>query len=205
MMKKSYILLLYLFVHGFFQPYELLAQYVDVENAKSAAKNLHESVLIVRFPVNGPKIRYLQNRIKTSQNEKTRKNFTKELAAAEELNKIRFTALYSALKNKYTFSPFLIMPDSNYNVFLKGKNEVFFNEKAEIDPTLLCKNNTYYLLISGDNQDQYVLVNKELQKLDKPFPHRATIFLSGLTRVINRGKYYTKQIDWMNKRLVNLL
>ena len=97
------------------------------------------------------------------------------------------------------------MPDSNYNVFLKGKNEVFFNEKAEIDPTLLCKNNTYYLLISGDNQDQYVLVNKELQKLDKPFPHRATIFLSGLTRVINRGKYYTKQIDWMNKRLVNLL
>jgi hypothetical protein len=204
-MNKSYILLLYLFLFGIFLPCELPGQYIDVENAMLEAKKLQHNVLIVRFPVNGPKIRYLQNRIKTTENEKARKNLTKELAAAEELNKIRFTALYSSLKKSYTFSPFLIMPDSNYNLFLKGENKVFLNEYGKKDPSLLCKNNDYFLLITGENQDQYVLVNKDLQKLDKPFPHRATVFMSGLTRVFNRRKYYTKQIEWINKKLFNLL
>jgi hypothetical protein len=183
----------------------VFGQFSDQEFAREEAKRLRENVLIIRLPVNGPKIRFLKNKIQEVSDEKIKKSLQEELNGTEEVNKQKFTALVDALEKEYFFSSYLILPDSNYHVFVKGNQHVFLDKSGAIDPSFSLGQKQYFLLISGENEDQWVLVNADLRRIDKPFPHRATIFLSGLTRVLNRRRYYEKQFNWFNKKLNALL
>lgn len=185
---------------------EIVAQnYEDELEARRSARKLAESVLIVRLPVNGPKIRYLTQALEKAVEPKARKNIREELEGAKELNYQKFNAIRRALQNQYRFSAFLILPDSAYLAFTKGKQQVFLGEDGQIDPSLSCNNKDHFYLICGENDDQWVLVDQNLNRLDRPFPYRSTIFLSGIRRVFSRNNYYEKQIKWFNLKLKSLI
>lgn len=177
----------------------------DEPEARNSAKTLSESVLIVRLPVNGPKIRFLSQKIKNTTDEKIKNQLQSQLDAAEALNLEKLNAIRNALKEYYTISPFLIMPDSSYTEFLKQEKDVFIGENGVVDPAIELKFDDYFFLITGENDDQWVLVDKNLMPEDRPFPHRATVFLSGLRRAFAREVYYKKQIKWFNVKLKALL
>lgn len=203
---KNRILILGLLVIISFKPIYLEGQtYYDEAEARQLANSLKESVLIVRLPVNGPKIRYLTNAIERAANEKVRNALKAELRETHALNEKKHSAIRNALTDYYQISPFLIMPDSSYLAFTKGKQQVFLDENGQLDVNLSCPSQDYFLLISGENDDQWVLVDKHLLRQDKPFPYRSTIFLSGLRRVFARDNYYAKQVKWFNAKLKNLL
>lgn len=186
--------------------HEIGAQsYIDEPEARRSARKLAESVLIVRLPVNGPKIRYLTQYLENTVDPKARLFIESELEAAKALNFKKFLAISNALQNQYQFSAFLILPDSAFLDFTRGKQQVFLGENGKIDTNLTCKFKEYFYLIGGENDDQWVLVDQNLNRLDKPFPYRSTIFLSGLRRVFSRNNYYEKQIKWFNLKLKSLL
>lgn len=204
-MKGKILVWVTLGVLFFIRPGHISAQYESSEYAREQARKLRESVMIVRLPVNGPKIRFYKNKLKEAGDPVKKEAIQKELTEAENLNRQKFESIRQALKSSYTFSPYLILPDSNYLAFEKGRRDVFYNGEGKIDPAIHFKGEAYFLLIAGDNDDQWKLVNKDLRQVGKPFPHRATIFLSGITRVINRQRYYEKQIRWFNQKLKSLL
>lgn len=189
----------------FLIPISVTCQFADLEFARSEAHRLHEGILVVRLPVNAPKIRYYKTKLKEVEVDKNRKALLKELNNVMELNRLRFENIQEALSNHYTFSQFAILPDSNYLAFLAGKRDVFLNKNGLSGEHVSIQDNNYFLLITGENEDQWVLVNSDLRRLDSPFPHRATIFLSGLTRVLNCKKYYIKQMLWFQQKLSELI
>ncbi|MFZ1706062.1 MAG: hypothetical protein WAT79_17075 [Saprospiraceae bacterium] len=204
MIYRSLVFWLLLPIYILF-PNVTYGQFEDVDYAKSAAKRLQEGVLVVRLPVNAPKIRYFKAKLKEVEGEKQKIRLADDLQRTLSINQQKFEAIHEALKENYTFSRFLILPDSNYNAFVAGEKHVFINENGQVDPRITLEDKKYFLLISGENEDQWVLVNSDLKRLDNPFPHRATIFLSGITRVINCKKYYFKQMRWFQQKLSALI
>lgn len=173
----------------------------SLEYAREQAGKLKQGVLVFRLPVNGPKIRFYKNKLSETTDPVKRDAIRKELDLAEELNRQKQEALRRAIEKEYTFSDYLILPDSNYLAFEKGKRDVFYNRDGKIDASVSTTKGIDFLMISGANEDQWTLVDKNLRPVGKPFPHRSTIFLSGLTRVFNRQRYYEKQMRWFNQKL----
>jgi hypothetical protein len=182
----------------------LEAQYSDYDYAQTAARKLRESVLVVRVPVNGPKVRYLKTKIKEPVDSKARQSLQKELDYAENDNRERFDAIREVFKSQYTFSDVLFLPDSSYLDFENDKKVKIYKVSGE-EILINKKPQTYFLLIAGENADQWILVNDGLKPLGKPFPYRATVFMSGLRRVFYRKTYYRKQISWFQKKLEALM
>jgi hypothetical protein len=182
----------------------LKAQYSDYDYAQSEAQKLKESVLIVRVPVNGPKVRYLKTKIKESIDSKARQSLQKELDYAENDNRDRFDAIREVFKSQYTFSDVLFLPDSSYLDFENDKKVKIYKDSGE-EILITKKPQTYFLMIAGENSDQWILVDAGLRPIGKPFPYRATVFMSGLRRVFYRKTYYRKQISWFQKKLEALM
>lgn len=204
-MKGKILIWVPVFILFFFQPEHTAAQVENYEYAREQARKLRGGVLIVRLPVNGPKIRFYKNKLKEARDPLQKEAIQKELSAAENLNRQKFESLCQALRSGYTFSPYLILPDSNYLAFEKGRRDIFYSKECKTDTAFHFKEEGYFLLIAGDNEDQWNLVNRDLRPVGRPFPLRATIFLSGLTRVVNRQRYYEKQMRWFNQKLNSLL
>lgn len=182
----------------------LKSQDSDYDYAKREAQKLKESVLIVRVPVNGPKIRYLKTKLKETEEVAIRNSIQQELEYAEKDNQSRFDAIREVIKSQYSFSDVLFLPDSSYLDFDNDKKVKVYHTNGETS-FLTKKPETYFLMISGENFDQWVLVNAGLKPLDKPFPHRATVFMSGFRRVFYRKTYYRRQISWFQKKLEALM
>jgi len=149
-MKKQVRLQTFLFIFLMAGLNSVFGQGVyDEPEARLSAEKLAKSVLIVRLPVNGPKIRYLTQKIKNATNEKVSQDLQSELDAAKELNLKKFNAIRNALSEHYTVSPFLIMPDSSYLAFTKDEKVGFIGENGNIDPGLVLNFEEYYFLVSG--------------------------------------------------------
>lgn len=182
----------------------LNAQDPDLDYAQREAQKLRESVLIVRVPVNGPKVRYLKTKIQETNETAKQYVLQQELEETEKDNQSRFEAIREVLKSHYSFSEVLILPDSSFLDFDNNKKVKVYRTNGE-NNFLTKKPDTYFLLIAGENFDQWVLVNSDLKSVGAPFPYRATVFMSGLRRVFYRETYYKKQIIWFQKKLKTLL
>lgn len=180
-------------------------EYVDYIGAKDHASQLHNHTLVVRFSTYAPKLRYLKNSLLNSNDEKASNALQKEISALEINNQERLYYLKNALEEEYKFSKFLIMPDSLYKSFINGTKNVFFNDQFEIDSSINLEGKIYYMLINGSNEDQWILVNQDLRQIDRPFPYKATVFMSGLRRVLFPDEYYKRQLRQLNSRLFELI
>ncbi|MBK8621430.1 MAG: hypothetical protein IPN79_06650 [Saprospiraceae bacterium] len=182
----------------------LRSQDSDYDYAQMEAQKLKESVLVVRVPVNGPKIRYLKTKIKESVDIKILQSLQEELDHTEKDNQNRFETIREVFKSQYTFSDVLFLPDSSYLDFENDKKVKIYKDSGE-EILITKKPQMYFLLVAGENADQWILVNDGLKPLDKPFPYRATVFMSGFRRVFYRKTYYKRQISWFQKKLDALL
>jgi len=183
---------------------KLSAQKPINQTAITEASRLKNGVLIVRFPVFAPKIRFLKNKLNSPNAFKSKEKIQKQLQEVYELNDFKFQLLYSIMEKEFNFTRVVYMPDSLYKSFLDGNKSVFINKDGSLDSSISISEN-YYLLISGTHDDQWVMVDKHLNIPESPFPHRILVFLSGIRRVFAREKYYQMQIRGFNKKLSRLV
>jgi len=203
MLAQNHLVLLLIFI---ILPFALSAQeYVDNIGAKDHARQLRNHTLVVRFATYAPKLRYLKTKLLNSNDEKTSRAIQKEILALENNNQERLNFLKNALEEEYKFSKFVIMPDSLYKNFISGTKFVFFNDQFVIDSSINLEGKIYYMLINGSNEDQWILVNQDLRQIDRPFPYKATVFMSGLRRVLFPDEYYKRQLRQLNSRLFELI
>lgn len=179
----------------------VVGQAENLDYAREQARILKKGTLVFRLPVNGPKIRFYKNKLKETQDPAKQNEIREALDLAEKLNRQKFEALRNAIEKEYTFSDYVIIPDSNYLAFEKGNRNIFYNRDGVIDPAVAPEKDIRFLMIAGANEDQWTLVDTDLRPIGKPFPYRSTIFLAGLTRVFNRQRYYEKQMRWFNQKL----
>lgn len=183
---------------------KISAQKSFEKTAFTEAARLKNGVLIVRFPVYAPKIRFLKNKLNASSSEKIRAKIKKQLQEVYDLNEYKFRLLDSIMEKEFRFTRVVYMPDSLYKSFLNGNRIVFLNSEGVIDSNISIGED-YYLMISGIHDDQWVLVDEHLNIPEPPFPHRIIVFLSGIRRVFAREKYYQIQIKGFNKKLSKLI
>jgi hypothetical protein len=164
-----------------------------------------ETALLVRVPVFGKKINYLTQALtKPNLNPKARASFEKQLKTTITENKAYFDIITEGFKTNYTSSEVFFVPDSLFKQFNAGRRDVFLNENNEIDPSIKGPKDDYLLMIQGNSVEQLLLVDKNGNQLDKPFPYKRNTFLPAFKKLFEREKYMSKQIAWFDKKLTEI-
>ncbi|MBK9150210.1 MAG: hypothetical protein IPM26_04125 [Saprospiraceae bacterium] len=173
--------------------------------ARKAANELAQGALVVRVFTNAGKLRQLRSLLQSPEiSRSTRMKLEKQLADTEQENDRYWKDITTSFAENYSFSKVYFMPDSLYREFAEGRENVFWNERRQIDPDIKVQRDSYFLMITGDNTDQLILVTKDLVRLDKPFPHRIVTFLPSFKRIFNRKSYFDSQIKGFDSKLHNL-
>jgi len=161
-----------------------------------------ETALLVRVPVFGKKINYLTQALdKPNLNPKARASFEKQLKITITENKAYFDIITEGFKTNYTSSEVYFVPDSLFKEFNAGRRDVFLNENNEIDPSIKGPKAEYLLMIQGNSVEQLLLVDKNGNQLEKPFPYKKNTFLPAFKKLFDKENYMSKQIAWFNKKL----
>ena len=178
----------------------------DYSIAKEYALQLKNSTLIVRVFTNGHKIKQLQAFVNMKDiNPKTKLKLQKQLDQAQSEHDKYYEDLKSVMNEHFTFAPAMYMPDTLFKAFTEGRNDVFWNEKKLIDPAIQLSREEYFVLVTGENPEQLILVNKYLQVLDLPFPSKINVFWPAFKKIFNSRSYLENQVKSFQKKLDNLI
>ncbi|MBC7884519.1 MAG: hypothetical protein H7X99_03545 [Saprospiraceae bacterium] len=172
--------------------------------AEQAAK-MENSCLVFRVPVQAGKIRYLKNALSNSQLTPAKTTSLKsQLASTIKTNNDYYALIRSGFTAHFDATQVYFVPDSLFKAFEGGKKDVFLNENNQVDPTIQCLTDEYFLMIQSEHAEQFLLVNKNGNRLDSPFPYKKNTFLPGFKRLLSKKKYMHNQIKWFNEKLIDL-
>lgn len=204
-LKKRFMLVCMLFSLLGVLPVLLSAQ-DNIYYAAKAAKELQEGTLAIRVFTNPGKLRQLRKLLASDEiSESSRRKLEKQLRDTEKENDDYWNDLTHAVSAHYTFSKVVYMPDSLYKNFEAGEDAVFWDNARNIDTSVKMDRSSFFLLITGDNSDQLILVTKDLVRLDHPFPDRIVTFLPSFRRIFNRRGYFEKQLKGFQTKLEALI
>ena len=168
--------------------------YLNQENNK----NNTNFCVIVRYPVHANKLNQLQ---KQMNNPKTAASALKTYKQTIEENSEYFNLLNNTFKEYFNATPYFFLPDSSFKVFNTNPHGLFVNEKEQTDPSLSCPYEQYYLLINGNDEDQWLFVTKDLVRAPEPLPYKKKIFFPAFKKIFNRPGYLATQVKYFNEQL----
>ena len=169
------------------------------------ANKLHNSNLIVRVPTQSKKIKYYESLLSNkSLSEKVKINYAKLNEGFRVQDSIYFENLAIGFNRYYTFSSIYYVQDTDFKLFIEGSREVFVRPHFDENQILECECNEYYIMTVERETNQFILTNSNLQKLQAPFPHKKSTFLSSFKKIIDLNTYIHNQIKWFNENLFKL-
>jgi len=169
------------------------------------AEEWKDACLIVRIPVNAPKIRYLRNAISDPKiNRKSKSALQIQLIKTLDENKIYFDLIQNGFNKKFFAKEVYFLPDSLYKSYMAGEKTGFLNKNNELDSSIECYSRQTYFIITGKDADQLLFVDRDLNKADSPFPHKKNTFLPAFRKLINKQGYINSQIEYFNEKLLSI-
>ncbi len=180
-------------VHALGQGYDAGADYDTLGSqgrhaiAEQAIKDLKNGVLVVRLKTGSNKLGAMQ-RVANSPDvtESERKMFAERIAAYQKEVDQENEWLVRSLKEHYSFSETLYMPDTSAHQLKKGvQSGYFLNGEMQPDPTISLGGKPYLVLFYGNaispgksGIEGLVLLDANLKELVEPFP-----FFSGISTI----------------------
>ncbi len=171
--------------------------YTQNDSYHSQALNT-DFCVIVRYPVHANKLSLLQKQLNNPEMAvSARKIYDQTI----QDNSAYFNLITNTFKEHFNVVPYFFLPDSSFKVYNVNPQGLFVNDKEMIDPSLSCPYNQYYLLITGNDEDQWLFVTKELVRAPEPLPFKKKIFFPSFKKIFNRTGYLATQIKYFNEQL----
>ncbi len=184
------VILIFISNLGLAQPvvHEISASKARAIRSDSCIIALQNSTLIVRLPSFRKKIEALETIEKKHKSKRQRKIAAKRKKKQILERNFIHQSIIEGMYKYYTFSNFRITSDAFWEDFLNGKREnIFFNSKAEIDPTIKFNGDAYMMMRYGkkdfrlmnDQDIGFIVADSDQIDLNKPFPYFFDVFHTG--------------------------
>jgi hypothetical protein len=177
------------------------------DRAKDSIKELKEGVLILRLESHDKKIAKLTELKEKSMGYKRKEIESRIQYTIQERDEThRF--LLEAFREKYSFSDYLVMYDTETIALFRGEREgIFLNDELEADPSIVMNTENYFIAELGYTDPQkdarvfgLIVLDAQSKKLDRPFPYFSKLNDPDLPWV-SPDKTYRKTVAILNRDL----
>ena len=174
LIRTIFALLLTLFFADFINAQDYREQ---MTSSEQAIYDLREGTAIVRLYMNNPKSKRLEELIKRKDlSDKERSRLQKQLDDHLRERKNYAINTIKAFDEYYDFAKVLFMPDYLTTALNQGKiSEIFYNDKAEIDPFIKLETENYFIIGRGNRDEDFIVLDAQGRPLPNEFPARVNL------------------------------
>lgn len=187
---------------------------VRLEEAVQQIKDLRSGTLVIRLNTGHAKISAMERSLANPKLGKRRRARLEELIATEkEDRRLRNEAMVRSFHTSYTFSDFLVVPDTALGQLQAGVRQgIFLDQNLELDTSLVLKTGRFLIAGIGYTRaedgssvaDALIIHDAQYKQLTSPFPYYsdlATLGVVGLKAIKKEENAIQKHMDHLVKRV----